>query len=54
MYREKVHRLISHLVGHEGGGSLLSALKSRGWVNGLSAGQSHANTSVRAASTLFL
>jgi insulysin len=29
---------ISHLVGHEGAGSLLSELKRRGWCNGLYAG----------------
>ena len=37
-YRAKPLALISHLVGHEGRGSLLSALKERGWVEGLSAG----------------
>ena len=37
-YREKPLALISHLVGHEGRGSLLSALKERGWAEGLSAG----------------
>lgn len=31
---------MSHLVGHEGRGSLLSALKSRGWASELSAGVS--------------
>ncbi len=30
--------LVSHLLGHEGPGSLLSALKARGWAQGLSAG----------------
>ena len=29
---------ISHLIGHEGPGSLLSALKERGWCNKLSSG----------------
>jgi len=37
-YRKKAEDYISHLVGHEGPGSLLSALKARGWVSGLSAG----------------
>ena len=32
--------LASHLLGHEGRGSLLSALKARGWAEGLSAGPS--------------
>ena len=31
-------RYLSHLVGHEGSGSLLSLLKVKGWANGLSAG----------------
>ena len=30
--------LVSHLLGHEGPGSLLSALKARGWAEGLNAG----------------
>ncbi len=44
-YRAKPIALISHLVGHEGRGSLLSALKERGWAEGLSAGPgvSHAD-----------
>lgn len=31
---------LSHLIGHEGPGSLLSELKSKGWVNSLLAGPS--------------
>ncbi|KAJ5688808.1 hypothetical protein N7462_003200 [Penicillium macrosclerotiorum] len=31
-------RYISHLIGHEGPGSVLSYLKAQGWANGLSAG----------------
>jgi insulysin len=30
--------LVSHLVGHEGTGSILAALKKKGWVNTLEAG----------------
>ena len=37
-YRAHPLVLISHLLGHEGRGSLLSALKARGWAEGLSAG----------------
>ena len=37
-YRTKPLTLVSHLLGHEGRGSLLSALKARGWAEGLSAG----------------
>ncbi|POS73455.1 a-pheromone processing metallopeptidase Ste23 [Diaporthe helianthi] len=31
-------RYISHLIGHEGPGSIMSYIKSKGWANGLSAG----------------
>ena len=37
-YRKKVEDYVSHLIGHEGPGSLLSALKARGWVSDLGAG----------------
>ena len=37
-YRVRPLALVSHLLGHEGRGSLLSALKARGWAEGLSAG----------------
>lgn len=37
-YREKAEDYISHLVGHEGSGSLLSALKAAGWASAISAG----------------
>ena len=37
-YRARPLARISHLVGHEGRGSLLSALKEAGWAEGLSAG----------------
>ena len=37
-YRSRPLTLVSHLLGHEGRGSLLSALKARGWAEGLSAG----------------
>ena len=37
-YRAHPLALVSHLLGHEGRGSLLSALKTRGWAEGLSAG----------------
>ena len=37
-YRTRPLTLVSHLLGHEGRGSLLSALKARGWAEGLSAG----------------
>lgn len=31
-------RYISHLIGHEGPGSILAYIKAKGWANGLSAG----------------
>ena len=37
-YRARPLALVSHLAGHEGRGSVLSALKARGWAEGLSAG----------------
>ena len=37
-YRAHPLALVSHLLGHEGRGSLLSALKARGWAEGLNAG----------------
>lgn len=39
-YRTKPADLIAHLLGHEGEGSLLAALREAGWADGLSAGVS--------------
>ncbi len=33
-----LYSYLGHLLGHESGGSILSALKARRWANGLSAG----------------
>ena len=41
LYRSKPMLYISHLLGHEGHGSILSLLKEKGWANDLSAGESH-------------
>ena len=38
MYETQPNRYISHLIGHEGPGSLLAYIKAKGWANGLSAG----------------
>ena len=38
LYASKPGSFLSHLVGHEGKGSVLSYLKERGWANGMSAG----------------
>lgn len=49
LYESQPSRYISHLVGHEGPGSILAYTKAKGWVNGLSAGPS----SVCPGSALF-
>ncbi|GMH33878.1 hypothetical protein BSKO_01712 [Bryopsis sp. KO-2023] len=38
LYKKKAEDYVSHLVGHEGPGSLLSALKAKGWAVECSAG----------------
>eukprot|EP00741_Cyanophora_paradoxa_P011372 tig00020556_g10985.t1 len=38
-YRSKPTRYISHLIGHEGPGSLLSLFKGKGWADALEAGE---------------
>lgn len=38
LYRKKAEDYWAHLLGHEGPGSLLSALKARKWATGLFAG----------------
>jgi len=40
MYESHPSRYISHLIGHEGPGSILAYIKAKGWANGLSAGGS--------------
>ncbi|WP_416139409.1 insulinase family protein [Halomonas sp. HK25] len=42
-YRHKPADLIAHLLGHEGDGSLLAALRKAGWADGLSAGVSRSD-----------
>eukprot|EP01112_Ceratiomyxa_fruticulosa_P016038 TRINITY_DN4811_c0_g1_i2.p1 TRINITY_DN4811_c0_g1~~TRINITY_DN4811_c0_g1_i2.p1 ORF type:complete len:988 (+),score=198.79 TRINITY_DN4811_c0_g1_i2:178-3141(+) len=37
-WREKPDGFITHLLGHEGNGSVLSCLRKRGWANDLNAG----------------
>ncbi|CAI7799723.1 unnamed protein product [Closterium sp. NIES-54] len=37
-YASKPHDYLSHLIGHEGSGSLLSLLKAKGWATELAAG----------------
>ncbi len=39
LYSYKPLQIISHLLGHEGEGSLLALFKQRGWAEGLSAGR---------------
>jgi insulysin len=38
LYRSQPSRYASHLIGHEGPGSILAYLKKKGWANSLSAG----------------
>jgi insulysin len=38
LFETQQSRYISHLIGHEGPGSIMSYIKSKGWANGLSAG----------------
>lgn len=42
MYETQPSRYISHLIGHEGPGSILAYIKAKGWANGLSAGPMNA------------
>lgn len=41
MYETQPQRYLSHLIGHEGPGSILAHIKGQGWANGLSAGATH-------------
>ncbi|KAJ3101736.1 Insulinase (Peptidase M16) [Phlyctochytrium planicorne] len=41
-YRKSPDSYLSHLLGHEGKGSVLALLKGKGWANGLAAYVSHA------------
>lgn len=38
MYETQPSRYLSHLIGHEGPGSILAYIKGKGWANGLTAG----------------
>lgn len=38
LYESQPSRYISHLIGHEGPGSIMSYIKSKGWANSLTAG----------------
>ncbi|KAK3044283.1 hypothetical protein LTS18_001706, partial [Coniosporium uncinatum] len=38
MYESHPSRYLSHLIGHEGPGSILSYIKNKGWANSLGAG----------------
>ncbi|KAL8293043.1 hypothetical protein RQP46_000737 [Phenoliferia psychrophenolica] len=43
-YASKPGGLLSHLIGHEGPGSIMSYLKGKGWANGISAGSGNGAT----------
>jgi insulysin len=38
LYKTQPSRYLSHLIGHEGPGSILAYIKAKGWATGLSAG----------------
>lgn len=38
LYESQPSRYLCHLIGHEGPGSIMAYIKSKGWANGLSAG----------------
>jgi len=38
LFETQPSRYLSHLIGHEGPGSIMAYIKSKGWANGLSAG----------------
>lgn len=38
LYESQPSRYLSHLIGHEGPGSIMAYVKSKGWANSLSAG----------------
>lgn len=44
LFATKPGQFLTHFIGHEGSGSILSYLKNKGWANGLSAGCSPAAT----------
>ena len=44
LYKCKPQRYLSHLLGHESSGSLLSLLKEKGWVDNLCAGEFHSSS----------
>ena len=52
-YTAKPEEYASHLLGHEGAGSLLSALKARGWASALCAGVSEGGHERSTAAWLF-
>ena len=52
-YRAKAEEYCSHLVGHEGAGSLLSCLKRKGWASALCAGVGDGGTDRSTAAFVF-
>ena len=38
LFESQPSRYVSHLIGHEGPGSIMAYVKSKGWLNGISAG----------------
>lgn len=52
-FRAAPDGLLSHLLGHESNGSVLHALKARGWAAGLSAGISNSGSSANSCCCWF-
>ncbi|GBG26802.1 Insulin-degrading enzyme [Hondaea fermentalgiana] len=52
-YLSKPHEFLSHLIGHESKGSILSIAKSRGWATSLMAGSDHGGYESNTACMLF-
>lgn len=41
LFESQPSRYLTHLIGHEGPGSIMAYIKSKGWANALSAGKFH-------------
>ena len=52
-YKAKPEDYVSHLLGHEGRGSLLAALKAQGWASAISAGVSESGYERNSAVFVF-
>ena len=53
-YKIKSERYVSHLLGHEGKGSLCSYLKMKGWINSITAGPFNRFSGISSEDTQFI